>query len=486
MAQAEPSGAATTPDFNEIFSRFAAGLDAGSLPAPLLEAARLNVFDTLACSIAGYRAPGVPEVLDIVRDWGGKPEAQALWTDLRVPAPSAAWFNGVSAHACDYDDTHDKAILHGGISVVPAALAAADMAGRPVSGADFYAGVIAGLELICRIGVATKIDLIRAGFIYSALFSCFAAAAAAARVLRLSPEQTANAIGIAFSQAAGTHQVTRDAAVTKRMQPGFGARAGLTAVAMARRGIRGAQRVFEGEDGLGRIYLQSQFDSEALREELGSRWHFADLAYKPYPCCRMNHTAIDAALELRARPGFDWRKVSEISVGMNYPGFQAVGTPLAMRRAPTTVVQAQFSICYTVACALINGRVGLADFAPEALARPDVLGLAARVTPLIDAELDRRFGRNVTPARLEAVMDDTAHVAEVIEAKGGLERPMSSADLRLKLEDCLLFGGFDPSKADGFEHAVAGLATSNDVAADMRRLSASIAASSKAEPLRAA
>jgi 2-methylcitrate dehydratase PrpD len=486
MAHAESGQGSGAPDFNEVFARFAAGLDAGALPEPLLAAARLNVFDTLACSIAGYRAPGVQEVIDVVQDWGGKPEAQVLWTDLRVPAPNAAWFNGVAAHACDYDDTHDKAILHGGISVIPAALAAADIAGRPVSGADFYAGVIAGLELICRIGVATKIDLIRAGFIYSALFSCFASAAAAARILRLTPEETVNAVGIAFSQAAGTHQVTRDAAVTKRMQPGFGARAGLTAVALARRGVRGAQRVFEGEDGLGRIYLQSQLDSAVLREGLGERFHFADLAYKPYPCCRMNHCAIDAALELRARPGFDWRKVTEIRALVNYPGFQAVGTPLEMRRAPKQVVQAQFSICYTIACALIHGRVGLSDFTSEALARPDVLSLAARVTPSIDAELDRRFGRNVTPARVEAVMDGVTHKAEVLEAKGGAETPMSDRDLRLKLEDCLLFGGFDPGKADLFEQAIAGLTKSSDVSADVRVLSATIAASAGGASRRAA
>ncbi len=236
----EQAPASQAPDFAEIYAHFSSRLEYSDLPASALAAARLNVFDTLACSIAGFRAPAVQEVLDIVRDWQGKPETAVLWTGLRVPAPQAAWINAIMSHACDYDDTHDKAILHAGISVVPAALAAVGMAGRPVSGKEFYTAIAAGLELICRIGVATRIGLIQAGFIYSALFSYFAAAVAAARVLRLSQQETINAIGIAYSQAGGTHQVTRDGALTKRMQPGFGASAAVTAVAMARKGIRGA------------------------------------------------------------------------------------------------------------------------------------------------------------------------------------------------------------------------------------------------------
>src|SRR3546814_14545459 len=87
-------------------------------------------------------------------------------------------------------------------------------------------------------------------------------------------------MGIAYSQAGGTHQVTRDGAMTKRMQPGFGARSALLSIAMSRAGIRGAQNIFEGADGLGRTYLRSTLDSPALRDGLGQRFHMADLSYR--------------------------------------------------------------------------------------------------------------------------------------------------------------------------------------------------------------
>lgn len=455
-----------SPDFAMLYAQFASALGFSDIPRSVIAAAKLNIFDTLACSIAGFKAPGVQEVLDIVRDWGGKPEAEVLWTGLRVPAPHAAWINGIMAHACDYDDTHDKAILHGGISVVPAALAAVGLANHKVTGKELYAAVVTGLELICRLGVATRIGLIQAGFIYSGLFAHFAAAAAAARILRLSPEETLNAIGIAYSQAGGTHQVTRDGALTKRMQPGFGARSGLTAVVMARKGLTGAQRVFEGQDGLSRTYLQSELDADVLREGLGRRWHLEDLAYKPYPCCRMNHCAIDAALQLRTQAGFDWTRVTEIRVYTNTQGNQAVG----QHREANTVVQAQFSIRYNIACALVNGVVGLSDFTSEALSRPEVRGLAARVTPLVAEDIERSAGRNVTPAWVEAVIGDQVFSAQVDEAKGGLQRPMSDEDLRRKLEDCLDFGGFDSGRASAFDAAIEGLEDSDDVAVDIRQL----------------
>src|SRR3546814_15820941 len=133
---------------------------------------------------------------------------------------SVLWLNGIMAHARDYDDTHDAAVLHAGVSVVPAALAAADIAGRPVAGADLPAGLVAGLELICRLGLATVIGIIASGLIYSGLVGHFAATAAAARVLLLSPYDTANAKGIAYRQPGRPPQRTSAGARRQRQRTG--------------------------------------------------------------------------------------------------------------------------------------------------------------------------------------------------------------------------------------------------------------------------
>lgn len=155
-----------------------------------------------------------------------------------------------------------------------------------------------------------------------------------------------------LSQASGTIQTSRDAGLTKRMQPGFSARAGLTSVAMAQKGITGAIDTFEGNGGLFNAYLRGCYDPAALRDGLGSHYEFINLGYKFYPCCRNTHTAIEAALTVREQLGGRSADIQEIVVGVNQQAFEAVCLPTAVRRRPRSIVQAQFSIPYCVACAL--------------------------------------------------------------------------------------------------------------------------------------
>jgi 2-methylcitrate dehydratase PrpD len=427
-------------EFAAEYAGFAAALRGEDLPSHVAEAARINLLDTLACATAGRTAPGVAEVMALATEWGGAPQALIWGSDTRVPAHHAAWVNGMMAHARDYDDTHDAAVLHAGVSVVPAALAAAEM-NPHATGADLLAGIAAGLELVCRLGVATTIGIIESGFIYSSLFGYFGAAVAAARVAGLDAASTQNAIGIAFSQAAGTHQVTRDGALMKRMQPGLAAKAGVMAVQLAGRGISGAQNVFDGADGLFRIYLRNGYDPARLRAQLGHRWEFTDLSYKPYPCCRLNHTGIDAALAIAGQPGFEPGAVTRITAGVNHQTYQAVCTPPQMRQHPTTVVQAQFSLPFTVAAALIDREIGLRHFTDEEVRRPDILALAARVECSVDDTIERDWSRGVSPTALVVQAGNVSFQQRVDLPSGHPQAPMTPQARRAKLTDCLAAGG---------------------------------------------
>jgi 2-methylcitrate dehydratase PrpD len=426
----------TTEDFSAVLARFACATSTASLPGSAIAAAKANVFDTLACAAAGSSAPAVAEIHELVSTWGGQAQATVWSFGEQLPAHHAAWVNGTMAHARDYDDTHDAAVLHAGVSVVPAALAAAELRGG-VSGADLIAGIAAGLETICRLGVATQISIVESGWMYTPLFGHFAATVAAARVLGLDAGQTMNAIGIAYSQVSGNHQVTRDGALTKRMQPGFAAMSALISVQLAQRGVRGTQATFEGADGFLRVYLRDRCDRDALRKGLGQTFEFEQLSYKPYPCCRFDHTAIDAALQLRAAHGIGADQIRRVRVGLNHQAYEAVCTPVDVRKAPRTVVHAQFSIPYTVATAFIDGRVGLGSFSESALKRQDVLALAARIDAEVDAGIERDWGRSVSPAALQVEMNDgSLHSLRVDLPLGHPSRPMSAADFDAKAADC--------------------------------------------------
>lgn len=452
-------------DFAAVLAGFASALTPVKLPASALAAAKANVFDTLACAAAGSSAAAVSETRALVAEWGGAPQATILGFGDRLPAHHAAWVNGTMAHARDYDDTHDAAVLHAGVSVVPAALAAAELVGG-VSGADFLCGIAAGLETICRLGVATRISIVDSGFMYTPLFGYFAATIAAARVLKLNQAQTVNALGIAYSQVSGNHQVTRDAALTKRMQPGFAAMSALLAVQLTQRGVRGVQETFDGDDGFLRVYLRGQCDSAVLREGLGQRFEFTQLSYKPYPCCRFNHNAIAAALALRESVDHRIASIKRVRVGLNRQAYEAVCTPIAVRQSPRSIVQAQFSIPYTVAAALVDGHVSLGHFSDAGLQRQDILTLAQKVDTYIDEDIERDWGRQVSPAAVQLEMDHGGtHRMRIDLPLGHPSRPMSTADFDAKAEDCFRMAvrPLRDGAAKELRNLVDGLETLDDV-----------------------
>ena len=427
---------AASEDFASVLARFASPLRLQDLPPAVVEATKLNIFDTLACAAAGSSAHSASRARELAVQWGGTAQATILGYGDKVPAHHAAWVNGTMCHARDYDDTHDAAVLHAGVSVVPAALAAAELRGK-VSGADFIAAVAAGLETICRLGVAARIGPIEAGWMYTGLFGNFSATIAASRALGLDVAETVNSLGITYSQAGGIHQVTRDAAHTKSMQPGFAARSALWSVQLTRQQVRGAQATFEGIDGFKRVYMRDELDSERLRAGLGRDYELLQLSYKPYPCCRLTHTAIEAAYALAATEGFDVSRVRRIRVGVNRQSYEAVCTPVEVRKAPKTLVQAQFSIPYTVATALLRGSVGLSSFSEAALAQADVLALAERVDGCVDEDIDRHWGRSVTPAQMEVeYVDGRKQSLRVDVPLGHPSRPMSAAAQEAKAADC--------------------------------------------------
>jgi 2-methylcitrate dehydratase PrpD len=455
-------------DFAMVLARFACGISLQDLAPRVIAAAKANIFDALTCAAAGSSAGAVAEIRELAVQWGGAPQATILAFGDKVPAHHAAWVNGTMAHARDYDDTHDAAVLHAGVSVVPAALAAAELQGG-TRGADFVAGIAAGLETICRLGIATRIGIIESGFIYTPLFGHFAATVAAGRVLGLDAPKMVNALGIVYSLVAGNHQVTRDGALTKRMQPGFAAQSALLSVQLAQRNISGAQATFEGADGFLRVYLRDRCDRDQLRDRLGERYEFLALSYKPYPCCRFNHTAIDAALALRASNGIRAERVRRIRVGLNQQAYEAVCTPLDVRRAPRTVVHAQFSIPFTVAAALVDGCVKLGHFSETSLRRNDLLALAQRVEAFVDPDIEREWSRNISPAHLHLEMDDgTTQSRRVDWPLGHPSRPMTAADFDAKAADC--FGASARPLRDDSSRQLRSLVDNLDSLNDVRAL----------------
>src|SRR5271166_297034 len=270
------------------------------LPASAVESARRDILDTFGCMLGGSGSPGIDQLFAVIARWGGREESRVLLRGTRLPAPQAALLNASMGHALDFDDTLDTGgSIHPGVSVLASALAAADRL-EGVSGRDVLLAVALGLDLSCRIALASTLDR---GWHRTSAIGVFGATAAAGKLIGLTAEQMLNAFGIAYSQAAGNRQCILDGALTKRLQAGQAANSGVFSALLAQTGFTGAHNIFNGRFGFLELYQPKGHDAALLVSDLGVAFRGEALSYKPYPCGRPLHAAIDAALAARAKLG---------------------------------------------------------------------------------------------------------------------------------------------------------------------------------------
>ncbi len=404
-------------------------------------AARRELLDILGDMVAGYALLGMPSWLDAAARWSGGGDCSVVDGTQRAPA-AATLINGYFTHALELDDTHDDAVLHAGAAVVPAALAAADIRGG-VSGARLLEAMILGIEVSCRLGIATDLNLVDGGWIYSALLGHFGAAAAAARVLSDDPNVLRSALGAAYTLTSGNHQSTREGVETKALQPAIAASNGLLAALMAEGGLAGVAHPFLGEDGLGRVYLHGKLDPRTFNASLGAAPEIARLSFKPYPSCRLTHPAITAALALRAEMGDALDEKTEIELRVNPQALDVVGKTHAARMSPEKRLDAQFSVYWCVAVALAHGEVLPGHLVREVPPSPAVASWIRRIRCTLIEELS---ARDIGGCVLTATGPFGMRALTIENAKGHPDNPVSDAELRRKFAHNAALAGISPER----------------------------------------
>ena len=399
------------------------------VPESTRASVRRELLDYLGAAVAGRAAAGLPRWLKALVDMGGRPDARVLGGP-RVPAPTAALCNGYYGHVLEFDDTHDEAVLHAGSAAIPAAFAAAGLRGE-VNGKEFCEAILLGVELTCRIGVATKLNLVEGGWIYTALFGHFGATLAAVRLVDPRPDVLRNALGIVYCLASGNHQSTREGAPTKHVQPGFAAANAITAALMASGGLPGVRHPLTGEDGLSRVYLHDRFDPARAIRALGTEWEFDRLSIKPYPTCRLTHPAISAALDLRAQLGRDAGKIERVELIVGAQAHDVVGRDRPEKRAPQTRVNAQFSVYWCAASALLYGEVTPRQLAEEIPPSPQLREWIGKISSTPDPTAAQR---DIGGCRLRAHGAFGTREVEQTSAKGHPDNPLTDEELFAKFK----------------------------------------------------
>jgi 2-methylcitrate dehydratase PrpD len=414
---------------SETLATFAAALRLDALPVPVVAKVKLHLLDLLGVALAGSTMDFGTAVFGVAQAMGGPPECTAIGFVERVPAVWAALVNGTLAHGLDYDDTHAESVVHVSASVVPAALAACEAAGR--DGGTFLTALALGMEANVRIGLVARGGFHDRGFHPTGICGAFACALVAGAVAGLPPGQLADALGLAGSQAGGSLEFLTDGTWAKRIHAGWAAHGGLVAAQLAAAGFSGPRGTLDGRFGLYRTHLgDSGWDVSVIGADLGRRWTLLDIGLKPYPCCHYNHAFIDCAAALRHMHGLVPDAIEQVECFIAPRQMPIVCEPAASKLAPQNDYDAKFSLPYAVASMLVRGHVDIDDFTDSAIRDPVVLALAQHVVHRDDPDSD--FPR-CFPGRLRIRLRN-GRVLEHHEPinRGSAERPLSEGEVQAK------------------------------------------------------
>ncbi|MBA8962893.1 2-methylcitrate dehydratase PrpD [Rhodococcus percolatus] len=346
----------------------------------------------------------------------------------RSSALGAALINGTNGHGIETDEGYTPGSMHPTSVIFPAVFAVAQEKG--ISGDRVLTAAAIGMELSCRIAAAGHPATRNRHFHNTAIAGVFGAAAAVAVLLELDVTGVANTLGIAGSHASGLFEFLGQSAEIKRFHPGKAARDGITSADLAQAGLTGPTTILEGKDGYFAAYAGvegTDWDPGILLGGLGEEWVLLGTYVKPYPCCRHLHGAIDAALHLVKTHTIDPADIASVTVGTF-----AIATRHAGRQLDT-ILQAQLSLPFTVAVALLRGGVTLTDFSEDTRSNIAVQALMNKVQVVLDDAADAAYPKSGRPADVTVVMNDgTRYQRRVEQPYGEPSNPLSDSDLEGK------------------------------------------------------
>jgi len=402
-----------------VLANFVAATSWSDVAAQSHEAKR-SILNFFATALGSAYDPVVTSALRTLSPFSGAVTSAIIGRPERLDALSAAFVNAISANLLDFDDTHLDTIIHPAAPVAAPVLALAQA--RGFCGRELIMAFILGVEVECRIGNAVSPGHYARGWHITSTCGVFGAAAACAKLLGLSADVIANAIGIAASQSAGIVENLPSAA--KNVSVGNAARNGLFAALLAAEGYSASARAIEGPLGWARA-MGNEPDLKRLVGGLGESWEIAKNTYKPYPAGIVIHAVIDACFELRARLN---QRVDEIVAII------VQGSALLLARGDRPVRNerdARVSIHHCAACALLFGKAGVPEFTEAIVFRPDIMSLRQKVR----AELDTSLPDGATRVCIQLTSGEM--LSEIVmAARGSLAAPLCDLDIEEKLREC--------------------------------------------------
>jgi 2-methylcitrate dehydratase PrpD len=415
----------------QTLANYAFNLEYKNIPQEIVHATKMHTLDTLGVALAGSTTKWAKIVAKYVKsqELPGKSTVLNYWNKTR--SSLAAFANGTFSHSLDYDD--DPGIRHIGAVIVPASIAIAEE--MEANGQELLTAINIGYDIVTRIEEAFDGEtMFQRGFHPTAVCGVFGAAAAASKILRLDKDKITNALGIAGSFASGLMEFLSDGSMTKRIHPGWAAQNGITAAYLALNDFIGPKTIFEGKHGL--KGFSREIDETKLLVSLGERFDVARSSLKKYPSCLYNASAIDGILELYYSKGLRSEDVKSIDIKVRSVAMRLVGDPIKRKYEPQTMLDAQMSMPYSVAVALIDGKAYLKQFSEERYKNPDVQQIAKTVKVSIDPELDKLPSSDLSTI-LQLTLKNGSTIKKRVDIfKGDFRNPLTQEEVEEKFNRC--------------------------------------------------
>ncbi len=407
-----------SPHLTNDLARFVAGTNENHVPERARHAAKRALLNFFAVAFAGCRTQPVDIALKSLAEFSGGTPATVIGRRERIDALSAAFLNAAGANVFDYCDTHLPTVIHPTAPLAPALFALSEL--HKVSGPRFLTAFAIGFEIECRIGMAVSPGHYAKGWHITSTCGVFGAAAGAARLLELSPQQVGWALGIASTQSSGLCECLGWPA--KSVSVGNAARNGLWSALLAGKGFSGPAEPIAGAQGWLAV-MGERPNWAALTDGLGKSWAVIDNSLKPYPCGFVIHPVLDCAL--------DWRRANPDAI---VERVAVRGNPLLLKRAdrPDIVTgrEAQVSLQHAVACALLLGKAGLDEFTDACVNDPKVKAMRGRISVAPDDALP------TIAAEVDIVTSDgKSHRTSTRAARGSSTNPQKDGEIEQKLRD---------------------------------------------------
>lgn len=396
------------------------------LPAAVRHEARRCLVNYFACALAGWNDPAVRIAAGVLARTGAAGDCVVIGSGQRLGPVQAASLNAMSANVFDFDDTHLPSILHPTAPVAPVAFALAQT--QPVSGEQLLEAVVCAIELQCRIAMAISPQHYARGWHITSTCGVFGAAAAAARLLGLTPQQTGWAFASAAAQSCGL--VGLLGTMAKSISVGNAAGNGLLSALLAQQGFSGPEAPLEGPHGFLPVF-GPEVHWDGLLQGLGERWELLANTYKPYPCGVVLNPVIEACLALRPQLLAGHGAIERVEL---------LAHPLLRQRTDRPGVAtgklSQVSAQHAVAVVLARGRAGLEEFSDAAVADLSLQAVGRRLVFVQDAAM------GVESAEVTLVLADGRRLSHRVEAAhGSLASPLTDDELSDKCRTLARHGG---------------------------------------------